>query len=582
MRRELLVAALLVTAQILAVGLISRVQAQDAPGADAAAPAQDASPDSTEAVAPLPDGAPDATAEDIAPLGAEQPAPAAPQTPAAGDPATSPEAAPAPVAEAVPADPVVAVIRTKLSDPAVVKNANPSDVAALVAFYGARTGAPLWVTDMGFTARAQSALFEIEKGEDWGLTASAFALPPAGALPRSADEQAKAEIDLDLAILKYARHARGGRFNPLEVSRLYDQSPPIRDPAVVVAEISTSSTPDAYLRSLHPKHEQFDRLRQALLKARGNSEGEGVKPAGSEKDVKRILVNMERWRWMPENLGHVYVLNNSPEFMLYVVKDGKRIYADKTLVGTSAYATPVFTADLKTIVFNPDWVAPPTVVRENLLPALSAGKYSVLKVHGLSVSLNGKAVDPSRVSWNRSNILGYTFSQRGGPTNVLGKAKFLYPNRHTVYMHDTLPVRKKYFQKSQRMIGHECVRMEKPDKFAGVLLAEDQGLSEGKLKELWDKGLNSPVSIRSKIPVHMVYFTAVVDDDGKVAAFGDVYGLDRKLASVMFGNAAGFTEPPPDTTVPDTEEASASPAPARRATASSNDIVDSLGGFAGD
>jgi murein L,D-transpeptidase YcbB/YkuD len=268
--------------------------------------------------------------------------------------------------------------------------------------------------------------------------------------------------------------------------------------------------------------------------------------------------------------------------MLYVVKDGKRIYADKTLVGTSAYATPVFTADLKTIVFNPDWVAPPTVVRENLLPALSAGKYSVLKVHGLSVSLNGKAVDPSRVSWNRSNILGYTFSQRGGPTNVLGKAKFLYPNRHTVYMHDTLPVRKKYFQKSQRMIGHECVRMEKPDKFAGVLLAEDQGLSEGKLKELWDKGLNSPVSIRSKIPVHMVYFTAVVDDDGKVAAFGDVYGLDRKLASVMFGNAAGFTEPPPDTTVPDTEEASASPAPARRATASSNDIVDSLGGFAGD
>jgi murein L,D-transpeptidase YcbB/YkuD len=263
-----------------------------------------------------------------------------------------------------------------------------------------------------------------------------------------------------------------------------------------------------------------------------------------------------------------------------VVKDGKRIYADKTLVGTSAYATPVFTADLKTIVFNPDWVAPPTVVRENLLPALSAGKYSVLKVHGLSVSLNGKAVDPSRVSWNRSNILGYTFSQRGGPTNVLGKAKFLYPNRHTVYMHDTLPVRKKYFQKAQRMIGHECVRMEKPEKFASVLLAEDKGWGADKVKSLWDGGINSPVSIEHKIPVHMVYFTAVADDDGKVAAFGDVYGLDRKLAAVMFGNANGFSEPAPDTTVPDTEEASASPAPARPATASSNDIAGSLGGFA--
>jgi len=579
MRRQLLVAALFMTAQILAVGLIPRAQAQDAPQADAAAPAQDASLESPEA-APLPDGTPGAPAQDPAPLSPEQSTAAPSEQPAVGEPASVP--APAPAAEAEPADPVVAAIRAKLSDQAVVKNANANDVAALVAFYGARTGAPLWVTDMGFTARAQSALFEIEKAEDWGLTVSAFTLPPAGALPRSADEQAETEIDLDLAILKYARHARGGRFNPLEVSRLYDQAPPIRDPAVVVAEISTSSTPAAYLRSLHPKHEQFERLRQALLKVGKSGEEEGAKPTGSEKDIKRLLVNMERWRWMPEDLGHVYVWNNSPEFMVYVFKDGKRIYADKTLVGTSAYATPVFTADLKTIVFNPDWVAPPTVVTENLLPALASGKYSILKVHGLSVSLNGRAVDPSRVSWSRSNILGYTFSQRGGPTNVLGKAKFLYPNRHTVYMHDTLPVRKKYFQKAQRMIGHECVRMEKPEKFAGVLLAEDQGWSPSKVKELWDKSLNSPVSIQGKIPVHMVYFTAVVDDDGKVAAFGDVYGLDRKLAAVMFGNASGFSEPPADATVPDTEEASASPAPARRATASSNDIAGSLGGFAGD
>jgi hypothetical protein len=141
-------------------------------------------------------------------------------------------------------------------------------------------------------------------------------------------------------------------------------------------------------------------------------------------------------------------------------------------------------------------------------------------------------------------------------------------------------VRKKYFQKAQRMIGHECVRMEKPDKFAGVLLAEDKGWGADKVKSLWEGGINSPVSIEHKIPVHMVYFTAVVDDAGKVAAFGDVYGLDRKLAAVMFGNANGFSEPAPDTTVPDTEEASASPAPARRATASSNDIAGSLGGIA--
>jgi L,D-transpeptidase YcbB len=364
-------------------------------------------------------------------------------------------------------------------------------------------------------------------------------------------------------MLKYARYARGGRFDPQAVSKLYDQVPPVRNPATVLTEIEAADAPDDYLRSLQPKHEQFERLRQALLAARGKSEGEAKN--GDDKEIKRLIINMERWRWLPEDLGSVYVWNNAPEFMLYVVKDGKRVYADKTLVGTSNYATPVFTADMKTIVFNPDWVAPETVVTENLLPHLSEGNYSILKTHKLSVSYQGQPVDVSRVKWTRSNILSYTFSQRGGPSNVLGKVKFLYPNRHTVYMHDTLPVRKKWFKESVRMIGHECVRMEKPDKFAQVLLAADKGWSESKVKELWDNGLNAAVSIDGKIPVHMVYFTAVAGDDGKVSTFRDVYGLDRKLAAALFGDTTGFPPPPPDTSGPtDTQQASSAPRPSRR------------------
>ncbi len=86
-----------------------------------------------------------------------------------------------------------------------------------------------------------------------------------------------------------------------------------------------------------------------------------------------MLINMERWRWMPENLGQVYVQDNVPEFMLYVVKDGKTIHADKIVVGKFAYATPIFSADMQTIVFNPEWTVPPTIVRENLLPSLRGG-----------------------------------------------------------------------------------------------------------------------------------------------------------------------------------------------------------------
>ena len=525
--------------------------------------------------AAAPEAAPTAAPEVSPPAAPEAaPAPAATETVA---PPTDPTISAAP--QAATADPVVAAISARLADPAIAKDAHPGDLAALTEFYAARAGPALWITEMGFSAKGQQALFEIEKADEWGLDPASFALPRHDALPATPAAQGEAEIALNLAILKYARFARGGRFTPSKVSTLFDQTPPLRDPKVVLAEIAAAEAPDAYLRSLHPKHEQFVRLREALLKARGGS-AEGA-PSADGKDVKRILINMERWRWMPEELGSIYVLNNSAAFMLYVVKDNKTIFADKTLVGTIGYATPVFTTPMTTIVFNPDWNAPETVVKENILPALQSKKYSILKTHKLFVSYNGQPVDATKVDWNRVNGLAYTFSQKAGPHNNLGKIKFLYPNRHTVYMHDTLPVRKKYFKQSVRMIGHECVRMEQPQKLAAVLLAESNGVGEDRIKELWDKGVNSSVALERKIPVHMVYFTAVADEAGKVETFADVYGLDRKQAVAMFGDATGFPQPPPESKQPPPGEADAS-APAAKRTTADNDMSRAMSGFLGE
>ena len=568
MPKHYLVAVLLCTVQAYVLAAVGTACAED----QVAPPVGQTIPTPEAVAAPAP-----AASETVQPV---SPSPA----PGSAQPAAAPSSQqPPPAAETAlpsPADPVLAAIRAKLADPDLRKGANADDLAALEAFYGTRTGGPLWMTEMGFSAKGQQVLFEIEKADDWGLDATAFELPPADALPTSQEARAITEIKLDLAILKYARFARGGRFNPPELSKLFDQTPPLCDPKTALTEIAAADVPDVYLRSLHPQHEQFMRLRQALLKAHGDG-GEGGKPAGNDRDIRRIIINMERWRWMPEDLGSLYVWNNSPEFMLYVVKDGKPIYADKTLVGTIGYATPVFTADMKTIVFNPDWVAPETVVTENLLPPLREGSYSILKIHKLSVSYNGTPIDPTRVDWGRVNILNYTFSQRAGPDNVLGKVKFLFPNKHTVYMHDTLQVRRKYFKQPVRMIGHECVRMEKPEQFADVLLAADKGWSASQVRDLWDKGVNSPVSLDGKIPVHMTYFTAVVDETGKVSTFADVYGLDNKMATALFGNATGFPMPPPEAKQPPTEEADAS-SPANKRTAGDNDIAGSLGGFAGD
>ena len=441
MRGRPIVAALLFMAQVLALGgsLRARDAAEQAPAAIPSVPvAPSASPAATLLLAT--------------------------------EPPAAPAAAPALTVDlTAPVDAVVAAIRLKLADPGLRKDSNPDNLAALAAFYGMRTGAPLWMTEMGFSKKGQAALFEIGKADDWGLDAAAFELPQAGALPRSTEAQALAEIKLDLAILKYARFARGGRLNPSEISDLFDQVPPLRDPKMVMSEIAAADAPDAYLRSLHPKHEQFERLRQALLQARDSGVG-GGKPGANAVEIRRLIINMERWRWMPEDLGRLYVWNNSPEFMLYVVKDGKTIYSDKTLVGTISYATPVFSADMETIVFNPDWIAPETVLLENLLPPLRKKDYSILRNNNLKASYNGDPVDVRKINWRRVDIRNYTFTQAAGPDNVLGKVKFLFPNKHVVYMHDTLPVRRKFFQTSVRAIGHNCVRMEKPDQFAEVLL----------------------------------------------------------------------------------------------------------------
>ena len=382
------------------------------------------------------------------------PAPSAPNT-------ASPTPPSAAVEPAAPADPIVASIRSKLGDANLRKGADPADLAALDAFYANRSGPPVWVTPMGFSAKAQEVINEISKADGWGLSASAFQLPPAGALTDSPDEQAVAEIKLQLAILKYARYARGGRANPASLSKILDQEPPIRDPKIVLAEISVLSTPDAYLQSLHPKHEQFQNLRKALVKARG---GDGASKPASERDIQQIVINMERWRWMPEDLGKVYVQDNVPEYMLYVVKDGKTIHADKIVVGLLRYATPVFSADLKSIVFNPEWTVPPTIVRENLLPNLRGGGWfgggSVLREHGLKVKYNGRIVDPGSINWGSVNMGSIAFVQAPGPTNVLGKLKFVYPNKHMVYMHDT--IKRGLFKPAMRAEGHNCIRMERP------------------------------------------------------------------------------------------------------------------------
>jgi murein L,D-transpeptidase YcbB/YkuD len=508
--------------------------------------------DATDTAATPPSGTNQAPAE----TAATAPSDVEPKPEDAAPPADA--TAPAMAEEPKPAHPVVATVRDKLKDPALRKGAAAADLAALEAFYGERSEPPIWITAMGFSARAQALIAEIQKAGDWGLPPEAFDLPPASHLPATTEDQALDEIRLTLAALKYARFARGGRVAPTRISDLFDQKPDLADPKAVLTELAVSASPGVYLTSLHPKHQQFEGLRQALIKAVAASKAKGRKP-GSDGTVQRLIVNMERWRWMPADLGSYYVWNNIPAFTARVMKGGKSIYVEKVIVGQVKYATPIFSADMRSIVFNPDWTVPETIKLEDLRPRLRQTRdgvpdVSVLRDNQLTVSYQGRPVNAETVDWERANILSYTFTQAPGPDNVLGTLKFNFPNRHAVYMHDT--VQPALFNQTVRTLSHGCIRVHQPDRLALLLLAEDKGWTEQQVKDQLARGRNSGIILSRPVPVHLTYFTVAFDGIGKMRTYDDVYGLDKKMAIALFGKAEAPSPDPPVVTRPQKRSAS--------------------------
>jgi len=511
------------------------------PGDDDQAPAE------TAGTPPSDEGEPPADTAALAPGDEEQKpadvsAPAPSENEQQGDEVATPPApaTPADAAPSPPADEVIAAIRSKLQDPVLRKDAAADDLAALEAFYNERSGPPLWITPMGFTARAQGLIAEIQKAGDWGLPPEAFDLPPVADLPATVEAQATDEVKLSLAILKYARFARGGRVSPARISVLFDQKPNLKDPKTVLTEIFSAASPGEYLISLHPKQAQFEILRKALIKAVANAKARGRKPA-SDPAIQRLIVNMERWRWMPPELGSYYVWNNIPAFTTRVMKDGKSIYVEKTIVGQVKYATPIFSAEMRSIVFNPEWTVPETIKLEDLQPRLRQSgpgglpDVSILRENKLAVSFRGQQVDAETVDWGRANILQYTFTQPPGPDNVLGVLKFNFPNRHAIYMHDT--VQPELFKESVRTLSHGCIRVHEPGRLAALLLAEDKSWSEEQVKSMLEKGNNSGVSLSRPVPVHLTYFTMAADGVGRLQTYDDVYGIDSKMAAALFGKS---------------------------------------------
>jgi len=432
--------------------------------------------------------------------------------------------------------------------------ADREDRAALAAFYAARQHEPLWVSAAGLTPAAQAVIAEIRRADDWGLEASAFPLPSTTASPGlelSRAQQAEWERALSLAILKYARHARGSRAVPATLSKFLDRQPPLLEPQQVLEAAAKADAPDAYLRSLHPQHPQFEALRQKYLALRGTARADrdgasggttsnsakppAVAPAASS--ARKLLVNLEQWRWMPDALGDFYVWVNIPEFTLRIVKGGNIIHTERVVVGKPDTPTPVFSQNLEQIIFHPSWGVPESIKRQDVLPSLIRGSTRIFTFYHLRIQRGGRDVDPASIDWSSADIRNFHVYQPPGENNVLGNIKFRFPNKHDVYMHDT--PQKNLFNADVRAFSHGCMRVRHPERLAELVLAEDQAWPANRVAAAVGPGgaQNNQINIERNIPVHITYFTAAVDADGKLKLFPDIYDLESKIALGLEGKA---------------------------------------------
>jgi murein L,D-transpeptidase YcbB/YkuD len=259
--------------------------------------------------------------------------------------------------------------------------------------------------------------------------------------------------------------------------------------------------------------------------------------------VDRLRVNLERLRWVLVERAPRFVGINIAGFRVYYVEDDHPLWTARAVVGKPFRETPVFRADMKYLVLNPDWTVPPTILRQDALPAIRRDVHYLKRQNMDVIDRNGRIVDPSTIDWAHvtARTFPYLLRQRPGPTNALGRIKFMFPNPHAVFLHDT-PSRE-LFQREVRLFSSGCIRVEHPFELADILLKDDPRWTPDVVRATVDSGVTQTVSLPHPIPVLVLYLTAVAFDDGRDFSFyGDVYGRDRAVLDAL---NAGFVYSPP-------------------------------------
>ena len=255
----------------------------------------------------------------------------------------------------------------------------------------------------------------------------------------------------------------------------------------------------------------------------------------SQQDLlTKVQVNMERFRWMPDSLNNDKnkVIVNIPDFHLFYVQNEDTVLTSKVVVGKEYRQTPVFQAEMTYLVFSPTWTLPETILWEDAIPAIQGDRGYLAKNNMKVLDYQGNEVSPRQIDWKGlkgKEDFPYLIRQAPGIANPLGKVKFMFPNDHSIYIHDS-PAQA-LFTRDDRTFSSGCIRMEKPHEFAAMLL-EDAEWDEEMLTEAMNQPEEKTVNLKESQQVWLLYLT-VWSENGNIEVREDVYGMDKRLAEAL-------------------------------------------------
>lgn len=465
----------------------------------------------------------------------------------------------------------------------------------LTRFYGARSFAPAWTTP----AAAEILLNRLSRADEEGLNARDYDVQELRAsLGDEKQEEtgdAVLDVNLTLAYMKYSRDVRGGRVDPETLDRLWTPTQRPSDLAVELAEALRTEDVDGSLRRVVPAQAAYRQLKSELARLRRLADGgvwtavtseqstglrqrltvlgdispdqpdapdgleaglmrfqrrHGLSPSGEadeatvralnvplEERIRTIELNMERWRWLPDDLGfRRHILVNVAAFEAQVVEREQAVLRIPAVVGRPYRRTPVFSARMSYLVFSPYWNVPNSIAVRDKLPLIQKDP-EYLTIQGFRVFPKGNSdlteLDPKTIDWGAlsADNFPYRLRQDPGALNALGGVKFMFPNKYNVYLHDT--PQRELFGESVRTFSSGCIRLERPFELAKYLLRRNSEWTDDKIRNAMNASRETTVVLPEPLPVHIVYLTAWVGEEGELNFRDDVYGRDALLADAL-------------------------------------------------